>query len=120
MAALVGMVVLPPVIGFALYFCLFHSPRHFRESLSALGWSGFAKWVWVVAALTIAAGTIAALIFGMEVRAAPSDRIMTASFITLSILTVPHMLVPILIDRLARRGPLHPSTALEVRELSKP
>ena len=120
MAALVGMVALPPLIGFALYFCLFHSPRHFRESLSALGWSGFLEWGWVVASLTIAAGTIASLIFGMEVRAAPSDRIMTASFMTLSILTIPHMLVPILIDRLARRGPLHPSAALEVRKLTMP
>ena len=120
MAALVGMIALPPIIGFALYFCLFHSPRHFRESLSALGWSDFSKWGWVVAPLTIAAGTLAALIFGMEVRAAPSDRIMTASFMTLSILTIPHMLVPIIIDRLARRGPLHPSPALEIHELNKP
>jgi Brp/Blh family beta-carotene 15,15'-monooxygenase len=104
LAALIGMLALPPIIGFALYFCLFHSPRHFRESLSALRWSGFARWGWVVVPLTIAAGTIASLIFGFEPRAADSDRIMAASFMTLSILTVPHMLVPILVAGLARRG----------------
>jgi Brp/Blh family beta-carotene 15,15'-monooxygenase len=100
--ALIGMILLPPIVGFALYFCLSHSPRHFRESLSTLRWSGFARWGWVVVPLTLAAGVIASLVFGLEVRAGPSDRIMAASFMTLSILTVPHMMVPILIDRLTR------------------
>ena len=104
LVALTGMLALPPIVGFALYFCLFHSPRHFRESLSSLRWSGFARWGWVVVPLTLAAGVIASLIFGLEVRAAVSDRIMAASFMTLSILTVPHMMVPLLIAGLERRG----------------
>ncbi len=104
LAALTGMIVLPPIVGFALYFCLFHSPRHFRESLSSLRWRGFARWGWVVLPLTFAAGVIASLIFGLEVRAAVSDRIMAASFMTLSILTVPHMMVPLLIAGAERRG----------------
>lgn len=101
---LASMVVLPPIVGFALYFCFFHSPRHFRESLSALDWRGFARWGWVVVPLTLAAGGIALVLFGLEIRAALPDRIMAASFMTLSILTVPHMLVPLLIEALARRG----------------
>ena len=105
LAALTGMIALPPIIGFALYFCLFHSPRHFGESLSTLRWSGIARWGWVVVPLTLAAGAIASIVFGLEVRAAASDRIMAASFMTLSILTVPHMIVPILIARFAAALP---------------
>ena len=102
--SLASMVLPPPIVGFALYFCLFHSPRHFRESLSALDWSGFARWGWVVVPLTGAAGLIALSLFGMEIRPALPERIMAASFMTLSILTVPHMLVPLLVEALARRG----------------
>ena len=101
---LASMVVLPPIVGFALYFCFFHSPRHFRESLSALDWRGFARWGWVVVPLTLAAGGIALVLFGLEIRSALPERIMAASFMTLSILTVPHMLVPLLVGALARRN----------------
>lgn len=103
LAALGGLVVLPPIIGFAAYFCFFHSPRHFRHSLADLHWRGVRKWGWVVVPLTLAAGLIAAILFGAQVRAAPSDQFMAASFMTLSILTVPHMLVPLLIARLSHR-----------------
>lgn len=100
---LAAMVVLPPIVGFALYFCFFHSPRHFRESLFVLDWRGFARWGWVVVPLTLAAGGIALGLFGLEIRAALPDRIMAASFMTLSILTVPHMLVPLIVAARARR-----------------
>lgn len=103
LAALTGMVILPPIIGFALYFCLFHSPRHFREGLATLDWRGFARWGRVVVPLTLAAGAIGALIFAVEVRSALPQQVMAASFMTLSILTVPHMLVPRIIRRLAQR-----------------
>lgn len=99
--ALAAMMVLPPIIGFALYFCLFHSPRHFRESVGCLNRYGFSRWAPVVVPLTLVAGAIAALVFGLEARAASSDRIMAASFMTLSILTVPHMLVPLITGYLA-------------------
>lgn len=102
LTALTGMLLLPPIIGFALYFCLFHSPRHFRESLLTLKWRGVATWGWVVVPLTLAAGVIAVLVFGSEVRTALPERIMAASFMTLSILTVPHMLVPPFIAALSR------------------
>jgi Brp/Blh family beta-carotene 15,15'-monooxygenase len=102
-AALAGLLFLPPVVGFAAYFCFFHSPRHFRHSLDGLGWRGLSKWGWVVMPLTLAAGLLAAMLYGLEVRLALSDQIMAASFMTLSVLTVPHMLVPILVDRLVPR-----------------
>lgn len=108
LAALTGMLILPPIVGFALYFCLFHSPRHFRESLLTLKWNGVASWGWVVVPLTLAAGAIGVLVFGLEIRAALPERIMAASFMTLSILTVPHMLVPPMIAVLSRLQ--HPHT----------
>ena len=99
------MTILPPIVGFAAYFCFFHSPRHFRHSLADLDWRGVRKWGWVVLPLTLAAGLLAATLFGLQVRTEISDRIMAASFMTLSILTVPHMLVPLLINRLVRQRP---------------
>ena len=102
-AALVSMTILPPIVGFAVYFCFFHSPRHFHHSLADLYWRGVRQWGWVVVPLTLAAGLLAAILFGVQMRAELADRIMAASFMTLSILTVPHMLVPLLINRLVRR-----------------
>ena len=61
------------------------------------------KWGWVVVPLSLAAGLLAALLFGVQMRTEIADRIMAASFMTLSILTVPHMLVPLLINRLVGR-----------------
>lgn len=103
LAALTGMIVLPPLVGFALYFCLFHSPRHFRESLATLSWPNLGDWGAVVLPLSLAAGAVAVLIFGLELRTALPDRIMAASFMTLSILTVPHMLAPLIAARLSRQ-----------------
>ncbi|MDP3403762.1 MAG: Brp/Blh family beta-carotene 15,15'-dioxygenase [Brevundimonas sp.] len=101
-AAVAGMVLLPPIVGFALYFCLFHSPRHFSDSVMALGRSGLAGWGRVVVPLTLAAGGIALLVFGAGIPTTLPDRIMAASFMTLSILTVPHMLAPLLVRALSR------------------
>ncbi|WP_426046053.1 Brp/Blh family beta-carotene 15,15'-dioxygenase [Brevundimonas sp. TWP3-1-2b1] len=103
LAALTAMIVLPPILGFALYFCLFHSPRHFHESLTTLSWVNLRQWWGVVLPLSLAAGGVAALIFGLELRTALPDRIMAASFMTLSILTVPHMLAPLIAARLSRQ-----------------
>ncbi|WP_309627719.1 Brp/Blh family beta-carotene 15,15'-dioxygenase [Brevundimonas sp.] len=103
LAALTAMIVLPPILGFALYFCLFHSPRHFHESLTSLSWVNLRQWWGVVLPLSLAAGAIAVLIFGLELRTALTDQIMAASFMTLSTLTVPHMLAPMIAARLSRQ-----------------
>ena len=99
-AALAGMLLFPPIVGFAAYFCLFHSPRHFAHSLQDLHWRGVGSWGRVVIPLTLIAGLLAGVIYWIELRSGLSGRVMTASFMTLSILTVPHMLVPIIVSRL--------------------
>lgn len=100
--ALTGMIVLPPVVGFALYFCLFHSPRHLGESLRSLARTRRHVWVRIILPMTAAAGLIAAGLYGLELRADAASRLVAASFMTLSILTMPHMLAPFVIGWMAR------------------
>ena len=102
--ALTGMIVLPPVIGFALYFCLFHSPSHLGESLRAVARTRRHVWVRIILPMTAAAGVIAAGLYGLELRADAASRLVAASFMTLSILTMPHMLAPFVIAWMARPG----------------
>lgn len=100
--ALVGMTMLPPVAGFALFFCLFHSPRHLQAGLATLASRSSERYGPTIVLLTLAAAAIAAMIYRLGVALSPSDRLMTASFITLSILTLPHMAVPVLLRALGR------------------
>lgn len=98
---LFGMTILPPVVGFALFFCLYHSPRHLGAALSRVDWSLRSRWV--VPLVTLAALGIAAALFADAVRADLSAQLVAASFLTLSLLTVPHMMVPAIVDALALR-----------------
>ena len=104
--ALVAMVMLPPIIGFAIYFCLIHSPSHFRA-----GMKGLAPATGVVR-LTVFASLgglgIALAIFQSLPIGDPSSRLFAASFMTLSVLTLPHMAVPQLLRRLASETRLPP------------
>lgn len=90
--------VLPPLLGFALYFCVWHAPRHSLRAVADLypgrlgdGLAQFAK---------DAAGlTLATLVFaGIAWRAAGgpdgwSDATVRVLFIGLAALTVPHALL---------------------------
>lgn len=106
-SAIVGMALLPPAVGFALFFCLFHSPRHFRAAVALLKPGGLKPGgsppiAVVVTLLTLAALGLAAWLFAREVRLDPTAQWVVASFMTLSLLTVPHMAVPAtfaLVDR---------------------
>jgi Brp/Blh family beta-carotene 15,15'-monooxygenase len=99
--AVASMIALPPIIGFVLYFCLFHSPRHLADSLRNVALSRGRAWVRVVLPLTLAAVAIAGAIYGLELRADVASGLIAASFMTLSILTVPHMLAPMIIAWIA-------------------
>ncbi len=99
---LLAMLSLPPLIGFAIYFCLLHSPVHL-----AANWRQVRSHprvhlrrrtaATIVVLLTLGALGIAALIYTFPQPFAPPDRIFRSAFITLSILTVPHMLMPKLV-----------------------
>ena len=98
---IVGMILLPPLIGFALFFALYHSPRHLGMARARMAWTPSAPWI--AALLTLAALGITAALFAGELRADLSARVVAASFMTLAVLTVPHMIVPALVGALTKR-----------------
>ena len=112
-AVLAGMLLLPPAIGFAAFFCLYHSPRHFRAALAGLSADQFRRRWRFVAPLTLAALGIAAALFAGEARGELSAQVAAASFMTLSILTIPHMAVPAILARWSACRASTPATPKE-------
>jgi beta-carotene 15,15'-dioxygenase len=103
LVVLAAMILLPPIVGFALYFGLSHSPRHLASAVRSAdrGLFGYRRIEMIV--VTLAAVAIATMIF-IDVKSPTlSDGAIAASFITLSILTVPHMLVPVIVAAFERR-----------------
>ncbi len=99
-ASLGAMLLLPPVVGFALFFGLVHSPLQFREHAGRLGLRGFRQWGAIVMPISFGGlGIALAILAGNRGMALPAN-IFASSFMALSVLTVPHMLVPLLVRRL--------------------
>ena len=96
--AVAAMILLPPVSGFAIYFCLIHSPVHFRAGMERLASATGVVRSTIIATLGGLAIALATLEFLPP--AGPSSRLFAASFMTLSILTLPHMAVPLIARRL--------------------
>ena len=94
---LAAMLVLPPVHGFALFFCLVHSPIQFSGHSKALGLRGVREWGGTVIPLTLGGLAIATAIFMANRSSVISDDIFASSFVALSVLTAPHMLVPMML-----------------------
>ena len=94
-----AMVILPPIAGFSLYFCLYHSPLHFSTGWKQLTVDQAKYSALIVAGLTIGGLTIAALIYTFGQRVTVTDNLVATAFITLSLLTVPHMIMPSLVSR---------------------
>ena len=100
--ALMAMVILPPLAGFAVFFCLFHSPRHFREGWAALGPNVQRSTTLRIAAMTVGGFGFAAIIYAAIERPSVPASLFVTSMMTLSALTVPHMLLAALLSRHAR------------------
>ena len=101
-SALTGTIFLPPVAGFALFFCLMHSPAQFAAARRALNWYRAWQWAPVAVPLTCAALGIAALIFATFASIEITGAMIITAFMTLSILTLPHMVVPMVVAQLSR------------------
>jgi Brp/Blh family beta-carotene 15,15'-monooxygenase len=94
-------VVLPPLLAFSAYFCLWHSLRH---SLMVIDWAGysdlgagirqFVQSAVLLTALTVAAGLLAWLV--LHAPSNNSAATLQVVFIGLAALTVPHVLLPII------------------------
>ena len=98
---LAAMILAPPIAGFALFFCVYHSPRHLRDSWNSLT-LGRTRLLLIGGALTLAALGLTAALSVIEWRGAASASLTAATFMTFSILTVPHMLAPLLVRHRAK------------------
>lgn len=98
--AISAMIFLPPVVGFALFFCLVHSPAQFAQHADELGLHRFSQWRGEVIPLTIGGIGVAVAIFLLNSDAPISANLFSSSFMTLAVLTVPHMVVPAIVGRL--------------------
>ncbi len=96
---LTAMIAAPPLAGFALFFCLYHSPLHLREAWASVTTSRGGRLA-VTAVLTAASAGIAAFLAGAEWRGSLHGSLVAATFMTFSILTVPHMLSPLVVAQL--------------------
>ena len=105
---LTAMIVAPPLAAFALFFCLYHSPLHLREAWTSVTASRNGRLA-VGAALTAASAGLAALLAGAEWRGSLPDSLVAATFMTFSVLTVPHMLSPLIAEQWRRRMRLVPA-----------
>lgn len=95
--------VLPPLAGFALYFCGVHTPRHVIRIWRSLRKSerGWISVLPLVVVFTVISWTAGVVIFWLIQTAATVDStIIRVIFIGLAALTVPHM---ILVDGLFHR-----------------
>lgn len=101
---LAAMLVLPPVHGFALFFCLVHSPIQFGDHARALGLRGLRQWGGTVIPLTLGGLGIAVVVFMLNRGAVITQDVFAASFVALSVLTAPHMLVPVILRLMVRPG----------------
>jgi Brp/Blh family beta-carotene 15,15'-monooxygenase len=95
--ALAATLTLPPIPGFALFFCFVHSPLQFRHHADSLGLHGFKQWGPVVVPLSLGGLGVAAAVLVINGNSALATGVFASSFMTLSVLTVPHMLVPIFV-----------------------
>ena len=91
-ACLILLLVLPPVVGFALFFVFLHSPRHFAEARTALSDMTWARWLATGAILSSAA-----IIgwWGLErlVPGAIGATLSARAFQLLASVAVPHLLL---------------------------
>jgi Brp/Blh family beta-carotene 15,15'-monooxygenase len=100
LALMAAFVLLPPLLAFALYFCVCHSVRHLLR-LGAMLSPGSAAQAWVrglavavPAALLCLVGAAAFAAHGAEAEVAPMLRLLAA-------LTLPHMVVTLLLEQRA-------------------
>ncbi|WP_373492396.1 Brp/Blh family beta-carotene 15,15'-dioxygenase [Parasphingorhabdus sp.] len=86
--------LLPPAIGFAIFFCLFHSPRHFVEGYRELLDKKYDQGKFFTF-LTWGSGAVYLCVHFVQPKAMPDQMLIATIFQTFAILTVPHLLMPL-------------------------
>ena len=95
--AIIALIVLPPVAGFALFFVFLHSPRHLDEARALLNDMPRAMWLGTGAAMSaLAIGGW--WLFASRIQALPA--VMTAqAFQLLAAVALPHLLLSRWLER---------------------
>jgi Brp/Blh family beta-carotene 15,15'-monooxygenase len=86
----VSAFALPPLIFFLLYFCSLHSPRHLIDTVQGMNPATATA---TAAGLTLLTVGLGALFFVLSPSAQIDQRLLQITFIGLSVLTVPHMIL---------------------------
>jgi Brp/Blh family beta-carotene 15,15'-monooxygenase len=99
-ALLASLVVLPALIGFALFFCVFHTPRHLTEICCQLAHWPTARLIVVGAGMT----GLALLLGGLALPPILAGGLMTAAtgFQVLAALAMPHQCMEWILRSLGR------------------
>jgi len=112
-----ALTVLPPLSGFALYFCFIHTPRHIRGVVKAVinhhekTSSGETSILPLTIVFTVITWAVAGLILMFKPdNIAFSDAVLRLIFIGLAALTVPHMMLVDGVFRPKHLNPLQEST----------
>ncbi|MGB5484389.1 Brp/Blh family beta-carotene 15,15'-dioxygenase [Parasphingorhabdus sp.] len=92
---LLSALLLPPAIGFAVFFCLYHSPRHFVEGYSDLLDKQYDQRKFFLF-LTLGSGAVYLCVQFVQPHALSHQIQIAAIFQTFAILTVPHFLMPLI------------------------
>lgn len=102
-AALVGLAVFPPQIGFVLYFVFLHSPLHLRavpESLAT--WSKARLWIYGGAICGVSLAAAYSVTPGLFSGYAPD--MASGAFILLSVVAAPHLLLSHYLEEIKLRA----------------
>ncbi len=97
LTCLAAAILLPPLAGFAVFFCGLHSPRHLGEAIRQAGAASRLEKLMrgsAVMALTLAA---AALLFASQNPISIDAGVVRMAFVLLSVLTVPHFILDLVI-----------------------
>ena len=98
--------VLPPLVSFALYFCLWHSRRHTVRIWQSLQDETERRRSFVEATVYTLMAWISAGVFFVYFGDSFSETLMQLTFIGLAALTIPHMLLVDIADQLKNRRQL--------------
>lgn len=106
----VALAVLPPLVGFTLYYCLWHSAQHTRESLEQLpgrSWRDkIAQYAVPTLPVTLAAWGLGAMGYLLLLpQTEIDDAVVRVIFVGLSALLVPHAMLEYLASRKAVTTP---------------
>ncbi len=97
------VLLLPPLISFALYFCLWHSRSHTLRIWKSLESDNERRRSFIEAAAYSLFAWATALAFFMLYQGSMSSALIQLTFIGLAALTVPHMLLVDVADQLKRQ-----------------